>query len=406
MGKETLYRFELSFAGEEQGVGILQGLGDTPIPFAVRDDFFRVFDSLPVPKNISTPDDSQIVFWFTEKGLQQYADVINGIIQELEEVDWQVVAMPLVIDSDASNGLSLKNALYKDEFQVAFSRSDILEFTSFNFKEIACIDINLEDPLVCSYRADEAEYIVCGDDTFEIIDYIPNGYEFWNIGAAMAEGYLPLCRPSQFQPYPGANRIDAENLKAIRLDGAQTVLAASIHGQTTVAAMEEYLERYRGKSTDPSVLEQVKRIEAALEVLKDVKCFSAASKSNENHDQVPTCRFNLGDLVKIPYISDCYRHNDEVGEVTWIHPYKAYPDGDINNYIWKYQMEITYPDGQSIIIDPDRKPSGLVSEVILVEAKTQRPTLDSVIQSATHRADASHSNSAARENVSEHSPDI
>jgi len=286
MGKETLYRFELSFAGEEQGVGILQGLGDTPIPFAVRDDFFRVFDSLPVPKNISTPDDSQIVFWFTEKGLQQYADVINGIIQELEEVDWQVVAMPLVIDSDASNGLSLKNALYKDEFQVAFSRSDILEFTSFNFKEIACIDINLEDPLVCSYRADEAEYIVCGDDTFEIIDYIPNGYEFWNIGAAMAEGYLPLCRPSQFQPYPGANRIDAENLKAIRLDGAQTVLAASIHGQTTVAAMEEYLERYRGKSTDPSVLEQVKRIEAALEVLKDVKCFSAASKSNENHDQV------------------------------------------------------------------------------------------------------------------------
>lgn len=148
MGKETLYRFELSFAGEEQGVGILQGLADTPIPFVTRDELFSAFDSLPVPKNISTPDDSQIVFWFTEKGLQQYANAINTIIQDLEEYDWQVVAMPLAVDADMPNTLSLQDALYKDEFQVAFSRSDILEFINFDFKEISRIDINFDNHLV------------------------------------------------------------------------------------------------------------------------------------------------------------------------------------------------------------------------------------------------------------------
>lgn len=148
MSLKTLYRFELAFAGEEQGVGILQGLDDTPIPFVTRDEFFSVFDSLPVPQNISTPDDSQVVFWFTEKGLQQYANVINAIIQELEEYDWQVVAMPLVIDSDRPRTLSTQDALYKDEFQVAFSRSDILEVACFDFKKIVRVDINLDSPLV------------------------------------------------------------------------------------------------------------------------------------------------------------------------------------------------------------------------------------------------------------------
>lgn len=103
-------------------------------------------------------------------------------------------------------------------------------------------------------------------------------------------------------------------------------------------------------------------------------------------EEVPPCRFNLGDKVKIPYLYDCYKHNNEVGEVTWIHPYKFYPGGDINNHVWKYQMEITYPDGQSIMVDPHRKPSGLVSEVVLVEAAAQRSSLDSVILSAATRA--------------------
>lgn len=85
-------------------------------------------------------------------------------------------------------------------------------------------------------------------------------------------------------------------------------------------------------------------------------------------EQIPKCKFALGDKVKIPYISDCNKLNGKVGEVTWIHPYKFYPGGDVDNWIWKHQMQITYPDGDSIMADPDTKPSGIVSEVVLVKA--------------------------------------
>lgn len=103
-------------------------------------------------------------------------------------------------------------------------------------------------------------------------------------------------------------------------------------------------------------------------------------------EQIPACRFNLGDKVKIPYISDCDSRNGEVGEVTWIHPYKFYPKGDVKNHVWKYQMEITYPDGRSIMADSDTKSSGIVSEVILVQTKSPRIPLDNIIQSASTRA--------------------
>ena len=211
---------------------------------------------------------------------------------------------------------------------------------------------------------DDPKSIVCGEHTFEVIDYIPYGYEFWNIGKNMADGYLPLC-----QGIPGSHRVNVDTLKAIKLDGAQTVLAASVHGPTTIAAMEEYLERYKEAEPDSSEYQQMKRVQAALEVLKGVK--QAPERQIETESDRPhPCRFHLGDKVKIPYIADCYRHNNEVGEVTWIHPYKFYPGGDPNNHIWKYQMEITYPDGQSLIADPDVKTSGLVSEVVLVEPKS------------------------------------
>ena len=94
---------------------------------------------------------------------------------------------------------------------------------------------------------DEAKRIASGEYTFEVIDEIPCGYEFWNIGKNMTEGYLPLCRLSAIQPFEGGRCVDVESLKAIKLDGAQIVLAASVHGQTTVEAMEKYLARYQGK---------------------------------------------------------------------------------------------------------------------------------------------------------------
>lgn len=115
------------------------------------------------------------------------------------------------------------------------------------------------------------EKIVCGEHTFEVIDYIPHGYEFWNIGKNMTEGYLPLCKLCAYQPFPEGRSIDINSLKAIKLDGAQTVLSASILGPTTIEAMEAYVERYKNKSLKPADFQKLKRVEAALDVLKDVK---------------------------------------------------------------------------------------------------------------------------------------
>lgn len=121
-------------------------------------------------------------------------------------------------------------------------------------------------------------------------------------------------------------------------------------------------------------------------------------------DQPHPCRFNLGDKVKIPYISDSNKHNNQIGEVTWIHPYKFYPGGDINNHVWKYQMTITYPDGETEGANPDAKTSGLVSEVVLVERKSSRPPLDDIIQSASTRA--TESQPTAQLNSKEPAPEL
>ncbi len=103
-------------------------------------------------------------------------------------------------------------------------------------------------------------------------------------------------------------------------------------------------------------------------------------------EKTPACRFNLGDKVKIPYISDCNKHNNKVGEITEIRRYKYYPDRDINNPTWRYEITITYPDGQKEAANPNRKSSGLVSEVVLVEPCSARNSLDAQIQSASTRA--------------------
>lgn len=66
--------------------------------------------------------------------------------------------------------------------------------------------------------------IKVGKHIFEVVDHFPIGYEIWNIGTNMAEGYLPLCRLSSRQPFPGARNIETDTLKAIKTDGAREML--------------------------------------------------------------------------------------------------------------------------------------------------------------------------------------
>jgi hypothetical protein len=49
---------------------------------------------------------------------------------------------------------------------------------------------------------------------FEVVNKIPTGYEIWNIGKNMVDGYIPLTEVDGYE-------INPETLKAIRIEDAQ-----------------------------------------------------------------------------------------------------------------------------------------------------------------------------------------
>lgn len=99
---------------------------------------------------------------------------------------------------------------------------------------------------------------------FELVTSVPKGYKIWNIGKNMVDGYLPLC-----EVIDGYN-INPDTLKAIKCDGAQTVLSAIGFGQDTVEKMESYIKRYRNAKGSVTLM-KVERMKKAIEVLKTIK---------------------------------------------------------------------------------------------------------------------------------------
>ena len=80
---------------------------------------------------------------------------------------------------------------------------------------------------------------------YEVVEEVPLGFMVWNIGHCAPEGYLPLCRPSRNQRWPGARDIEVETLKAIKVEGAQEILGAVGGGCQTLAQMEQYIEAHK-----------------------------------------------------------------------------------------------------------------------------------------------------------------
>lgn len=105
------------------------------------------------------------------------------------------------------------------------------------------------------------EIITDGKDTFELVDFIPYGYHIWNIGKNMIDGYLPLV---QLGGYDGCQVINKK--KALKIEGAQTILAAIGRGQETIEQMETYIKRYNNSKT-ATTQRHVKRLEEALKVM-------------------------------------------------------------------------------------------------------------------------------------------
>lgn len=116
------------------------------------------------------------------------------------------------------------------------------------------------------------EKLFFNDLVFQIWDFIPLGYEIWNIGSLFPDGYLPLCMlkaPAE-QPFPGAREIRTDNLKAIKVPEAQTVLEVAKFGLTKVEFMEQYVKRHSG-SENEALRVRLECTKAALEVLRSLK---------------------------------------------------------------------------------------------------------------------------------------
>lgn len=108
--------------------------------------------------------------------------------------------------------------------------------------------------------------IQSGKDTFEVVEEVPDGYMVWNIGKNMVDGYLPLCRLSARQSFPGGRSIEADTLKAIKTNGAQTILAAVGYGPSTVKEMESHIAKYAQRKPY-----ECSKMKAALPFMRQIK---------------------------------------------------------------------------------------------------------------------------------------
>ena len=113
----------------------------------------------------------------------------------------------------------------------------------------------------------EKQTITNNGDTFELVDRVPRGDLICNIGKNMVDGYLPLCRLAYFQPFPGGRNIEVETLKAIKCEGAQTILAAIGWGPETPEEMERYIEKHERKGTHIMEVESMKK---ALPLMRQI----------------------------------------------------------------------------------------------------------------------------------------
>lgn len=115
------------------------------------------------------------------------------------------------------------------------------------------------------------ETIIHNGDVFEIVEEFPLGYEIWNIGENMLDGYLPLCRLSSKQPFDGGRCIETDTLKAIRCDGAQIILDAVHGGTDTLESMERYVKRHQRAKPGSYAYEKVQKIQKALPFMYQIK---------------------------------------------------------------------------------------------------------------------------------------
>lgn len=103
---------------------------------------------------------------------------------------------------------------------------------------------------------------------FQIVDKVPLGFQIWNIGRNMPDGYLPFCRLAFRQPFDGAREVEVETLKALPTPYAQEILAAVGSAGNTLKELEEYLRRHMNAKPESWEYLEGKRIQNALPYLR------------------------------------------------------------------------------------------------------------------------------------------
>ena len=71
---------------------------------------------------------------------------------------------------------------------------------------------------------------------YMIVDFVPSGYQIWNIGEHAPEGFVPLCKSDEHY------HVDMNSLKAIRvedLDDRKKIMDAAGWGGSTIIEAEK-----------------------------------------------------------------------------------------------------------------------------------------------------------------------
>lgn len=133
-----IYRFEVLFDGESQGVGLFHALDDMGITDAEVTELSKLFGSLPCPEL-----DEPASFWLTEEELQIFEASINYFNGKIAFHNWSLVGAFMPAPGEEGAWFKEGEVIYKDRFQLALSEEgvrDLVSCDSITFDEIANVD--------------------------------------------------------------------------------------------------------------------------------------------------------------------------------------------------------------------------------------------------------------------------
>lgn len=183
------------------------------------------------------------------------------------------------------------------------------------------------------------EIITHGKDTYEVVDEIPVGYTIWNIGRNGPEGYLPLCRPAREQPFEGARSIDADALKAIKVEGAEEIMEAFGRGEETLYEFEQYVSRNKNSGCC-DIKHRVELYERAIPHMKQVKGIEHLMKWEDCMRTIVSQDKLVSEMTVFELIQEL-RSRPEVFAV------QVWEEEDVRN-AFECEVEISEPDPEMI----------------------------------------------------------